>query len=171
MHIYHSLVIMYNEHTCHSLPGFWTAYLSTSSNGLHTSCTVDHHLTVFVFVKGGEGDYLQCWVVHIFEDGHNEMFFDADHELIWHLLPVSTSLIPLPILEQNFYSIHSQWSCHTHCNLQNGWMIYDWVGGMVRLRVKFQQSYQVPTHWAHLQNTHYQQRTFLEYIERYDWNK
>ena len=59
----------------------------------------------------------------------------------------------------------------THCNLQNGWMIYDWVGGMVRLRVKFQQSYQVPTHWAHLQNTHYQQRTFLEYIERYDWDK
>ena len=92
------------RHLVSSKPCFWTAHLLNSSNGLHTSRTLDRHSTVFGFVEGGEGFYLQCWAAHIFEDGRNEMFFDANHELVRQdLTPVVCEyLIDLPILEPKF---------------------------------------------------------------------
>ena len=72
--------------------------------GLHTSWTIDRHSTVFGFLEGGKGLHLQCWAAHIFEDGHTEMFFNANHELICQdlTLVVCEYLIDLLILEPKF---------------------------------------------------------------------
>ncbi|EDR06423.1 uncharacterized protein LACBIDRAFT_328775 [Laccaria bicolor S238N-H82] len=59
-------------------------------NGLHTSRNVGHHSTVFAFVQGGQNLFLQCWAVHILENGRTDFFFDPSRDLLrQHMTPVN----------------------------------------------------------------------------------
>ncbi|KIJ90033.1 hypothetical protein K443DRAFT_117210, partial [Laccaria amethystina LaAM-08-1] len=60
------------------------------SNGLHTSRNYGRHSTVFGFVQGGQNVFLQCWAVHILEDGRTELFQDASRILLrQQMTPIS----------------------------------------------------------------------------------
>ncbi|EDR03408.1 uncharacterized protein LACBIDRAFT_307217 [Laccaria bicolor S238N-H82] len=70
-------------------------------NGLHNSRNVGRHSTVFAFVQGGQYLFLQCWAVHIFENGRTDYFFDPSRELL------RQQMTPVSIIFANGFVAHT----------------------------------------------------------------
>ncbi|EDR08200.1 uncharacterized protein LACBIDRAFT_327238 [Laccaria bicolor S238N-H82] len=70
-------------------------------NGLHTSRNVGRHSTVFAFVQGGQNLFLQCWAVHILENGRTDFFFDPSRDLL------RQQMTPVNIIFPNGFVAHT----------------------------------------------------------------